>query len=93
MGNDNYNINIDRIPAPDKYHQKTGIYRHYKGKEYIVIGVGQHSETQEICVIYIPLYDHQGCPFSFRPHEMFNGFVEIDGNKVKRFTYLGNYKD
>ena len=29
-----------------------GRYRHYKGKEYTVIGVALHSETQEELVVY-----------------------------------------
>ena len=30
----------------------TGRYRHYKGKEYTVVGVARHSETQEELVVY-----------------------------------------
>ena len=29
-----------------------GRYRHYKGKEYIVLGIARHSETLEELVIY-----------------------------------------
>jgi hypothetical protein len=29
-----------------------GRYRHYKGKEYTVIGVVRHSETEEELVVY-----------------------------------------
>ena len=29
-----------------------GRYRHYKGKDYLVIGVARHSETQEELVVY-----------------------------------------
>ena len=29
-----------------------GRYRHYKGKEYTVLGVALHSETQEELVVY-----------------------------------------
>ena len=37
-----------------------GLYRHYKGGEYEVIGVARHSETQEALVVYRPLYDATG---------------------------------
>ena len=33
-----------------------GRYRHYKGGEYTVIGVAQHSETGESLVVYRPEY-------------------------------------
>ena len=31
---------------------KTGKYRHFKGKEYLVLGVASHSETLEPMVVY-----------------------------------------
>jgi len=33
-----------------------GIYEHYKGKRYRVLGVARHSETQEELVVYQELY-------------------------------------
>lgn len=35
-----------------------GIYRHYKGKEYLVTGAAQHSETNGWMVLYRPLYEN-----------------------------------
>lgn len=34
---------------------QTGVYKHYKGHRYLVIGVARHSETEEPFVVYIPL--------------------------------------
>jgi hypothetical protein len=36
---------------------KLGKYRHYKGKEYEVIGVAKHSETLEELVVYRAMHE------------------------------------
>jgi hypothetical protein len=64
-----------------------GLYRHYKGKYYEVIGEAKHSETGEILVVYRPLYGEQG--LWVRPLKM---FVEMMPNGVKRFEYCGEVK-
>ena len=63
-----------------------GRYRHYKGGEYEVIGVGRHSESLEALVVYRPLYNDSGT--WLRPHAMFFGTLEVDGATVQRFTPL-----
>ena len=66
---------------------KPGRYRHFKGKEYEVLGVARHSETQEDLVVYRALYGD----FSLwvRPVSMWNETVERDGKTFRRFTYIG----
>ena len=65
---------------------KPGRYRHFKGKEYEVLGVARHSETEEL-VVYRALYGD----FSLwvRPVSMWNETVERDGKTFRRFTYIG----
>ena len=65
---------------------KLGKYRHFKGKEYEVIGVAKHSETLEEFVVYRALYGDGG--LWVRPAAMWNEEVERDGKKYKRFTFI-----
>lgn len=62
---------------------KLGKYRHYKGKEYEVIGIAKHSETLEELVVYRALYDKG--QMWVRPLKMFLEEVEVDGKKITRF--------
>ena len=66
---------------------KPGRYRHFKGKEYEVLGVARHSETEEELVVYRALYGDFG--LWVRPVSMWNETVERDGKTFRRFTYLG----
>ena len=66
---------------------KPGKYRHYKGKEYQVIGVATHTETDEQMVVYKKLYDNYG--LMVRPFRMFADEVEVNGKKMPRFEYVG----
>ena len=36
----------------------TGVYQHYKGNKYLVLGVAKHSETLEDLVVYVSLYEN-----------------------------------
>ena len=67
---------------------KTGRYRHYKGKDYTVLGVARHSETEEELVVYRKEYDDHG--LWVRPKAMFLEMVEVDGRTQPRFAYLGS---
>jgi hypothetical protein len=66
-----------------------GVYEHYKGKKYLVIGTAAHSETLERLVVYVPLYDSPGPRLWVRPRGMFLESVLVEGTPVPRFRYLG----
>ena len=66
---------------------KPGRYRHFKGREYEVLGIARHSETEEELVVYRALYGDFG--LWVRPVSMWNETVERDGKISRRFTYIG----
>lgn len=64
-----------------------GVYRHFKGRYYLVLGEARHSETGEILIVYQPLY---GEPQWFvRPKAMFVETVEYEGREISRFQFVG----
>lgn len=66
---------------------KLGRYRHFKGKEYEVLGLAKHSETLEKMVVYRALYGNRD--IWVRPLSMWEETVERNGGTVQRFTYIG----
>jgi hypothetical protein len=66
---------------------RPGRYRHYKGNEYIMLGVARHSETDEELVVYRADYGERG--LWVRPLTMFQETVEANGVRLPRFEYLG----
>ena len=67
---------------------KSGRYRHYKGKEYEVIGIARHSETLEEFVVYKALYGTNR--LWIRPKQMFTETVRKINKETPRFEYIGD---
>lgn len=76
---------------------KNGVYRHFKGKFYQVLGVAHHSETLEEFVVYKALHETESNPDAHgelivQPRYLFSKkvAVERDGERVlfPRFEYL-----
>ena len=65
---------------------KLGKYRHFKGKEYEVIGIAKHSETLEPMVVYKALYGDGG--IWVRPAHMWNETVDREDYQGPRFIYM-----
>ncbi len=65
---------------------KSGLYRHFKGGEYEVIGLALHSETLEVMVVYKALYGQRLT--WVRPRSMFLETVMHEGKEVPRFTFI-----
>jgi len=70
-----------------------GLYQHFKGGVYRVIGFAMHSETLETYVEYMSLYDSEKYPKGTkwtRPLSMFTETVVVDGVTRNRFNYMGD---
>ena len=65
---------------------ENGIYQHYKGNLYEVLGVATHSETEEPHVVYKTLYGDYS--LWIRPLSMFIELVEVEGYSVPRFAFV-----
>ena len=65
-----------------------GRYRHYKGKEYEVLGCARHTETEEVLVVYRALYGEYG--LWVRPKDMFVETVLVNGKPEPRFTLIAS---
>ncbi|MDG1662975.1 MAG: DUF1653 domain-containing protein [Pseudomonadales bacterium] len=63
-----------------------GLYQHYKGGRYEVIGEARHTETEEDLVLYRALYGERG--LWVRPLDMFCETVEVESKQVPRFALL-----
>ncbi|NFU51759.1 DUF1653 domain-containing protein [Clostridium botulinum] len=68
---------------------KTGIYRHFKGREYEVIDIAIHSETREKFVVYKALYGD--FKTFIRPYDMFMSKVDKEKYPDKKQKYRFEY--
>ena len=70
-----------------------GIYKHYKGNNYCVLDIVNHSETNEKMVLYKALYDAGDYPHGtlwVRPFSMFLENVVVEGKTVPRFALVSD---
>lgn len=65
---------------------KTGKYRHFKGKEYELLGMARHCETMESMVVYRALYGEGN--LWVRPASMWTEQVDREGYHGPRFQYI-----
>ena len=71
---------------------RCGLYEHYKGKKYLVLGVARHTETGELLAVYVPLYELPGnelVQMAVRPLKMFTEQVVVGSETRPRFRLIG----
>lgn len=72
---------------------QTGIYRHFKGKDYFTYGI--INLFGEKLVLYQALYDSEKFgpnAFWLRPKENFEGTKKVKGKPIPRFTLIKKEK-
>ena len=65
-----------------------GLYKHFKGNIYEVIGLAKDHETLDLLVIYKATYQQEGVNLWVRPLTMFMETVIVEGEERKRFEKL-----
>lgn len=78
------------------YPLENQIYKHYKSTAqkpmlYKIIGIAKHTETDQLMVVYKPLYNStwlKNAEFATRPLEMFLQNVVVDGKEITRFELV-----
>ncbi|MEH3055401.1 MAG: DUF1653 domain-containing protein [Patulibacter minatonensis] len=71
-------VSEDGWPVP-------GLYRHYKGGMYVLMGVSRHSETEELLVVYRAADDR----LWVRPLSMWSELVATPtGGRAERFALV-----
>jgi hypothetical protein len=68
---------------------QAGVYEHYKGEHYLVLGVARDHRDETPLVVYARLYRRDGLPLTARPLDEFLGDVQVDGRTVPRFRPVG----
>jgi hypothetical protein len=84
----NATMNPALPPIPADQTVTPGLYEHYKGMRYEVLGTARHSETLEPLAVYRALYGDFG--LWVRPAAMFLEAVNTDEICRKRFVFIGD---
>ncbi len=82
---------INQPPIRSNSALKPGIYKHYKGGFYKVIGIARHENTEEEMVVYRSIsrgLENGEGPLWVRPIDQFTEIVEAKEKRVQRFTYV-----
>lgn len=65
---------------------RPGVYRHFKGNEYELLGIARHSETLAPMAVYRPLYGEGG--LWVRPWAMWEEMVTKPEYTGPRFLFV-----
>lgn len=77
---------VSRQRAPIKQRVRPGVYEHFKGGRYEVIGSAEQVDTDERFVVYRPLYGDRS--LVLRSVTEFLEHVDRDGVRKPRFRFI-----
>ena len=77
------------IPGKNSQQVDLGVYQHFKGNKYQVIGVGLDSRDKKPVVIYQALYGDR--MLWTRPVHEWADIVDYHGEYVPRFKFISSY--
>ena len=79
----------DPIPPLPADAPKAGeIYKHYKGDNYKIVLLAEHSNDNEWIVVYQPMYDFPDADYFCLPLREWVMTKEWEGQQVPRFTKI-----
>lgn len=78
----------DRVVVTENCPKVGEIYRHYKGDLYKVILISEHSDPDELCVVYEAMYENPDFPYFSRLLKSWEEMLEWNGQKIKRFSKI-----
>jgi hypothetical protein len=71
---------------------EAGIWEHWRGKRYLVLGCGRFDEDDDHVVIYVRLYERiEGGPAITvrRARDFLAQVTGSDGQRIPRFRFIG----
>lgn len=68
----------------------SGVYRHWKGPHYLVLGIAHDADGGEDRVVYVPLYEVAGAPLAVRRVSDWQQSVPTPDGPRPRFTRVGD---
>ena len=66
-----------------------GVYEHYRGDRYLVLGIARDDRDDTPLVVYARLYRRDGLPLTARPLDDFLAEVDTPEGPVPRFRAVG----
>lgn len=78
-----------QVPA-GQHIVESGVYEHFKGRHYLVLGLAHSAHDDDQYVVYVPLYPCDGPQFGIRSVQDFCATVDNGNGPVPRFRFAAS---